>query len=231
MKTLFSLFLLSTCLAYSFGGQNPGENIKTRLYWSICEPSAEALHKKLALPIIKKFKSTNYYYETQSKDFFKSKYTLRLQKLNDKWSSDLKMDFDDPREIPDFIPPSMTCEKNYYPSEKFLACKIHFKKASQEKPISETQEDQIEEKFKKDIAAIKLESFGPFEGSVMKLKYQMQNKKNFTLEIHEVKGKKIDLSVRVGRVKDDVYFEELSKFLADKKVELCPNQKGERISL
>jgi hypothetical protein len=81
------------------------------------------------------------------------------------------------------------------------------------------------------MAAIKLETFSPFEGSQLKLKYQMQNKKNFTLEIHEVNGKKLELSARVGRVKDDIHFEELSKFLAEKEIKLCPNQKAKRISL
>ncbi len=225
MKFIFILISFFAYQTFGFGGNNPGENIKSDLKWNICESSLDAVHKKLGLPILKKFSQSTYFLDTKDKDLLKNKYTIRLDKLNNKWSSDLRMNYNDTREIPDFIPPSMTCEKNYYKEEKFLSCKVHYKKASQDTPLSHTQEDYLEEKLKKDINAIHTKTFGPFDGFSMRVKYAAQNKKNLTLNLEEIKGHWIQISARVGRIKDDVYFEELTEFFKSKNLQLCPEQK------
>lgn len=228
MKNLILLlFVLILC---SFGNKNaPGENIKTELKWSLCEPSIESAQKKLALPVLKKFARQTYYFDTKAKDLHNVKYTIRLHKENNKFSSILKMDYDDPRDIPAFIPPSMKCEKNLNKDEQFLACNVTHKKATFEKPLTETQEGYLQKKLKKDISLIHLTSFGPFDGAFMKLKYQTKSKDNITLTLEEVRGKSntIDLFALVKREKDAAYFEEISNLLASKNITLCPNQKNQ----
>ncbi len=231
MKFVVTFLIFTTIHTFGFGGNNPGENIKSDLKWNICEANLDSVHKKLGLTILKKFSQSTYFLDTKNKDLLKNKYTIRLDKQNNKWSSDLRMNYNDPREIPDFIPPSMTCEKNYYKDEKFLSCKVHHKKASLETPLSHTQEDYLEEKLKKDINAIFLEKTGSFEGTSMKVKYPAQNKKNLTLTIEEIKGQFIQISTRVDRLKDDVFFEELSEFFKSKNLQLCPEQKNQPLKL
>lgn len=226
---LIGIVFLVPTPSLSFSGKNPRDHVPSELQWSLCGDSMDNIQKKLNLPIRKKSKQAIYYFDTPNSDLLKNQITLRLRKSPKGWTSDLKSSYEDPRDMPDFIPPSMKCEKNYYRDSKLVSCTSQYKGATLEAPLSKTQEQVIQSKIMPHIDTRKLAPQGPFERIKVTMAYTVPDsqdkKKTQTWTLDSVEGH-IELSLRVPRTSDDFYYEQTSQVLKEKGLTLCPEQKG-----
>lgn len=201
----------------------------TEIQWSICEPSTEAVQRKLAFELPAPENRSVYFLETKNMDLAQRSATVRVRvSSTGKIKSSAKVNYPDAQQLPwDLLDgKSSKCEWDTHGPNKKVGCSLEHKTTQLKKALSDAQSEYLEQ-------ATGFSGFSDLLtlGPVTSQTWTWSEKDlGVNLDLETVSGPgslfQIELSTRAPTKEAVLVTEKFEKWIRARSLTLCPQQQG-----
>lgn len=220
----FKKTILVGIILYGHIGITADENSipLAELQWSLCESSFSFL-KHLGIQEFEYNSQSQYYFDTQDLQLLDQRIQIRIRKDQDKFTSTLKLNFNEPQQIPENLKNDFntTCEYDTYLDHDKIGCKTKNSGDSLQDVFSINQKNLLKD-FIPNIDLEHLKTYGPYKYEKWSAEFDPKTKIIIDSLSNKQNQRFYEVSTRVETEERTKKLKELTNYFIKKGVVLCP---------